>query len=173
MVCGKCGTKYYKFNSTGRWHCGTKVNQKEVEKHRGKERRPGRGVSDEEVRKAVKAAYGMVGEKREELVRFQERIRLGPVTKIDELLAGEISEENRVDLEKKRALYMDKWVKVQIILDESNGNDEGGKCVDAEDFWKRTAHTKKDLDRLVEKIVVEDNGLRVIFVPEVEYFIGA
>ena len=122
-------------------------------------------MSDEEVRKSVKEAYCKVGEKREELVRFQERIRQGPVTKIDELLEGEISEEDRIDLEKKRALYMYRWVNVQMILDDSNENDEGGICSDVKDFWKRTAYAKKDLDRLVEKIVVEDNGLRVIFAP--------
>ena len=94
--CGNCGCPYRKANST--WRCESKLNKK---RHPGVECGMD-SIRDEDLRRAVVEAMNRLPGRKEELIRLDERIRWGGLTRADEVLAGieaqigEVQEEIRV-----------------------------------------------------------------------------
>ena len=86
VVCGDCGLPYRQVGPT--WRCVTKLN---------KNRHPGiscenDSIRDETLRKAIVDALNALPEKRDELIRLEERLRWGGLDKADDLL-------NRIEAE--------------------------------------------------------------------------
>ena len=80
VICGKCDLPYRPVGPT--WRCDAKLNKK---------RHPdiecdNKSIRDETLRQAVVDAFNALPEKREELIRLEERVRWGGLDKADDLL---------------------------------------------------------------------------------------
>jgi len=73
IFCGECGERYrrYKDKGTVKWRCGKRV----TERHSCN----GRAVEESEIYDAVIEAFNSLPEKRDEIIRMQERILWGPL----------------------------------------------------------------------------------------------
>ena len=73
VYCGKCGENYRRYKERGnvKWRCGKRV----TERHSCE----GRAVPEDEIYDALLAAFRELPEKRDELIRMQERILWGPL----------------------------------------------------------------------------------------------
>ena len=73
VYCGKCGENYRRYKERGnvKWRCGKRV----TERHSCE----GRAVPEDEIYGALLAAFRELPEKRDELIRMQERILWGPL----------------------------------------------------------------------------------------------
>ena len=79
-VCGKCGLPYRPVGPT--WRCDAKLNKKrhpDIECDND-------SIRDDTLRQAVVDAFNALPEKREELIRLEERVRWGGLDKADDLL---------------------------------------------------------------------------------------
>ena len=88
-------------------------------------------ISDEELREAIIKAMNLVPDKKEDLIRLQERLRWGGLAKADEVLAAietemgshsENYEEKELkrqweEVSEKRAIYADKEWQTRILLE--------------------------------------------------------
>jgi len=86
VICGKCGLSYRPVGPT--WRCDAKLN---------KARHPdvecdNESIRDETLRQAIVDAFNTLPEKREELIRLEERVRWGGLDKADDVL-------NRIEAE--------------------------------------------------------------------------
>ena len=86
VICGDCGLPYRQIGNT--WRCDSKKN---------KDRHPdvicnNESIRDETLRQAVVDAFNALPERKEELVRLEERLRWGGLEKADEML-GRIETE--------------------------------------------------------------------------------
>lgn len=86
VICGKCGLPYRPVGPT--WRCDAKLN---------KARHPdvkcdNESIRDETLRQAIADAFNALPEKREELIRLEERVRWGGLDKADDVL-------NRIEAE--------------------------------------------------------------------------
>ena len=80
VICGKCGLPYRPVGAT--WRCDAKLNRArhpDVECDNA-------SIRDETLRQAVVDAFNALPEKREELIRLEERVRWGGLDKADDLL---------------------------------------------------------------------------------------
>ena len=77
VVCGKCHTRYrrYKEKNQIKWRCGKRVTERHA--------CDGRAVFEAEIYSAVLTAFQELPERRDELIRMQERILWGPLEQIN------------------------------------------------------------------------------------------
>ena len=77
VVCGKCHTRYrrYKEKNQIKWRCGKRVTERHA--------CDVRAVFEDEIYSAVLTAFQELPERRDELIRMQERILWGPLEQIN------------------------------------------------------------------------------------------
>lgn len=78
LVCGECGDRYKRYieknGQVTKWRCHTRSQKRNS--------CDGRGVTEDEVLNAVITAFNTLPERREDLIRMQERILWGPLDRI-------------------------------------------------------------------------------------------
>jgi site-specific DNA recombinase len=79
--CGECGTRYRRYKDKGKakWRCGKRVTKRNS--------CSGRAVEEDEVIDAVVCAFNRLPEKRDDIIRMQERILWGPLEETNHEIA--------------------------------------------------------------------------------------
>ena len=93
VICGECGERYRRYAdkrvSTTKWRCRTRSQKRDACN--------GRGVTETEILDAVVKAFNALPEKREELIRMQERILWGPLDRIGRELEAIDKRKNELE----------------------------------------------------------------------------
>ena len=93
LVCGECGARYRRYidkrAKETKWRCRTRSQKRNS--------CDGRGVTEREVKGAVVTALNCLPQKREDLIRMQERILWGPLDRISREL--EVVDHRKNELE--------------------------------------------------------------------------
>ena len=97
VVCGICGLPYRRVQNT--WRCDSKMNRKKYPDtacHND-------SIRDETLRRAVADAFNALPERREELIRLEERLRWGGLDKADDALSRIEAEMDALEEEIREA----------------------------------------------------------------------
>ena len=166
-ICGSCGLPFRRVGT--KWRCDSKLNRKKHPDVKcGME-----PIPDEELREAIIKAMNLVPDKKEDLIRLQERLRWGGLAKADEVLAAIEAEmgshsENYEEKElkrqweeasEKRAIHADKEWQTRILLDRM-----GQANTDA--FFRETqpvTTTDDDVIRYIETVKIFKEKIEVKF----------
>ena len=108
MFCGICGSPYVRIKEKNGYsvyyRCKSRTNRIYREESEERMNCTGRGIREEEVMDCVVRAFNELPDRKEELVRLQERLHAAGLEKADEVLRGIEKQIEEVDAEIQRVL---------------------------------------------------------------------